>query len=429
MSRPLAIVVLAAGRGTRTKVSIPKVLLPLCGRTILATVLDEVAQLSAAHTLVVVHHGKERVEAELRGRRVVTVDQGEPRGTGHAVQVAMQALAERAGGAFVGDVLVVNGDGALIQAETLRELVTVRAQENAAVVLLTSVPPDPTGYGRIVRDENLSLVAIREQRDCSEDEREIDEVNAGFYCFAAERLAEVIGRLRADNAQGELYLTDAIGDLVGAGAVVVTMQTDDHEETLGVNSLAELAAVREVMQERILLHHLGNGVMIEDPGTTYIDHGVEIGADTRILPCTVIRTGVRIGSGCEVGPFSHLRAGTCMEDGAEVGNFVEVKNSVIGRGTKAKHLTYLGDATIGAHANIGAGTITANYDGKAKHKTTIADGAFIGSGTVLVAPATVGRGAKTGAGAVVTRNTVVPDEDVYVGVPARSLKDRPRGSR
>ena len=201
---------------------------------------------------------------------------------------------------------------------------------------------------------------------------------------------------------------------------------DHDEEALGVNSLQQLALARAVMQDRILDHHLGNGVLIEDPATTWIDHGVVIGKDTRILPCSVIRKGVAIGEGCEVGPFAHLRDGAALEDGAEIGNFVEVKKSRVGKRTKAKHLAYLGDAEIGEGANIGAGTITANYDGKQKHKTVIEDGAFVGSGTVLVAPVHVGKRAYTGAGAIVTRNSNIGDGETWVGVPARRI-DRPRG--
>jgi bifunctional UDP-N-acetylglucosamine pyrophosphorylase/glucosamine-1-phosphate N-acetyltransferase len=195
-------------------------------------------------------------------------------------------------------------------------------------------------------------------------------------------------------------------------------------EVTGVNTLEDLSFVRQVMQERILVEHLENGVIIEDPATTYIDQGVSIGRDTRILPCTVIRGGVNIGVGCEVGPFAHLRVGTYLDDGAEIGNFVETKKTFVGKGTKAKHLTYLGDTTIGEGANIGAGTITANYDGTNKHPTLIGDGAFVGSGTVLVAPSKMGTRSMTGAGAVVTRNTAIPDDAVFVGVPARPIGDR-----
>ena len=416
MSRSLAVVVLAAGLGKRTKVNWPKVLLPLCGRTLLDTVLDAVAELEPERTIVVLHHHKDSVQKAIAGRDwLTTVDQGEPRGTGHAVQVAMESLVE-----FEGDIMVVYGDCPLITAPTLRALRDARAGAGAS--LLTAVPDDPTGLGRILRDVSGNIVGIREERDCSEEERDIGEVNAGFYCFDSQHLARALVGLSDDNAQGELYLTDTIAQLV-EGPGVMTHTVIDDDEILGVNSLRDLAAAREVMQERILLQHLANGVMIEDPATTYIEHGVQIGKDTRILPCTVIRTGCVIGVGCEVGPFAHLRLATRLEDGAEIGNFVEVKKSTVGRGTKAKHLAYLGDATIGAHANIGAGTITANYDGKHKHHTAIEDGAFIGSGTVLVAPVTVGKNAITGAGAIVTRGHVPPG-DIWVGVPARPMRKK-----
>jgi len=419
MSRPLAVVVLAAGLGKRTKVSLPKVLLPLCGRTLIDTVLDVVAELHPERTVVVLHHHKERVAKAIAGRSgLQIVDQGEPRGTGHAVQVAMESLI-----GFEGDVMVVYGDCPLITAPTLRALRDARGEAGASV--LTAFADDPTGLGRILRDVNGNIVGIREERDCSPEELEIDEVNAGFYCFASRHLAGALLGLSDDNAQGELYLTDTIAQLV-EGPGVTTHTVVDDDEILGVNSLRELALARDVMQERILLEHLGNGVIIEDPSTTYIEHGVVIGRDTRILPCTVIRTGCVIGEGCEVGPFAHLRLGTRLEDGAEIGNFVEVKKSTIGRGSKAKHLAYLGDATIGAQVNVGCGTITANYDGKHKHQTVVEDGAFIGSGTVLVAPVTVGAKATTGAGAIVTRGRDVPPGEVWVGVPARAMRKKER---
>lgn len=416
MSRPLAVVVLAAGLGKRTRLSTPKVLLPLCGRTLLGTVLDVVAALEPERTVVVLHHHKDKVSASIADRAgIAIVDQGEPRGTGHAVQVAM---AEALTG-FAGDVMVVYGDVPLISAETLRELRAAKA--DAGMSLLTAHPPSVTGLGRILRDVTGGVVGVREERDCSEEEREIDEINAGLYCFDAEHLRSALMGLGDDNAQGELYLTDTVSILVeGPGANTYT--AEDSDEILGVNSLADLAIARDAMQERILLQHLGNGVLIEDPSTTYIEHGVVIGRDTRILPCTVIRRGCVIGEGCEVGPFAHLRGAAKLADGAEIGNFVEVKKSHIGRGSKAKHLAYIGDATIGERVNIGCGTITANYDGKKKHQTTIEDGAFIGSGTVLVAPVTIGRDAITGAGAIVTRGGDVPAGEVWVGVPARPLR-------
>ena len=418
MPAPLAVIVLAAGLGKRTKVSIPKVLLPLCGRTLLGTVLDTVAELAPARTVVVVHHQKEKVEKSLAGRDGLTlVDQGQPKGTGHAVQVAWEQLR-----GFQGDVLIVYGDCPLVTADTLRQLREVRG--GAAAALLTALVDDPRGLGRIVRDAGGRLLGIREERDCNAEELGIDEINAGFYCFTADRLGPALAGLRSDNAQKEYYLTDAIGALLQQGQGVVTHTVDDAEEVLGINSLRELATARAVMQERIQLQHLAEGVLIEDPVTTYIEWGVRIGRDTRILPCTVLRAGVVIGEGCEVGPFAHLRDRTRLEDGAEIGNFVEVKKSTVGAGTKAKHLTYLGDAHIGKKANIGAGTITANYDGKHKHETRIEDGAFIGSGTVLVAPCTVGANAMTGAGAIVKRASVVPAGEIWVGVPARPITKR-----
>ncbi|MDA0373877.1 MAG: NTP transferase domain-containing protein [Planctomycetota bacterium] len=415
MSRPLAVVVLAAGKGTRTKVSLPKVLLPICGRTLLATVLDEVGELGPARTVVVLHHQKDRVEATLADRPGLTiVDQGEPRGTGHAVQVAMQALE-----GFDGDVLICYGDMPLLSAGTYAELRDAAAGHAASI--LTAFPDDVAGLGRILRDEDFQLRGIREDRDCSEEERAIDEINVGVYCYDAARLRPALAALSDDNAQGELYLTDTVAHLLEAGESVESVVCEDPTEALGVNSLVQLAEARAVLQTRIHEQHLAAGVLIEDPATTTIDHGVTIGADTVVLPNTVIRIGVRIGSGCEVGPFAHLRDGAVLEDGAAVGNFVEVKKSTLGPGAKAKHLAYLGDAEIGAKANIGAGTITANYDGKNKHRTVVGEGAFVGSGTVLVAPVHVGAGARTGAGAIVTRNAEIGAGETWVGVPARRL--------
>jgi bifunctional UDP-N-acetylglucosamine pyrophosphorylase/glucosamine-1-phosphate N-acetyltransferase len=428
MSRPLAVICLAAGLGKRTKVSTPKVLLPLCGRTLAATALAAVAPLQPARTVVVLHHQKAAVEESLQQAlagqfaNLQFVDQGTPKGTGHAVQVAMQALAD-----FTGDVLVVQGDCPLVTTATLQRLRELRTKTGAACALLTARPEDPTGLGRILRDKGGRFVGIREQRDCSPEQLAIDEINAGCYCFDSAALRPALEGLQPDNAQHEYYLTDAVVSLVGKALTVTTLEAADASEIQGVNSLAELAVARMIMQERILMEHLGNGVLIVDPSTTWIDQGVQIGADTKILPCTVICTGCVIGRHCEVGPFAHLRAGTVLEDGAEIGNFVEAKKTRLGAGAKAKHLTYLGDATIGPKSNIGAGTITANYDGVHKHTTRIGERCFIGSGTVIVAPSELGDHSMTGAGAVVTRGSVVGKSEVWVGVPARKLKMREAG--
>jgi len=423
MPRPLAVICLAAGLGKRTKVSVPKVLLPLCGRTLAATALAAVAPLQPARTVVVLHHQMDKVQKSLQEAcagqfaSLEFVDQGAPKGTGHAVQVAMQAL-----GDFAGDVLVIYGDCPLITTATLQELRTLRAAAPSSV--LTAFPENPAGLGRILRDGKGRFVGIREDKDCSPSELQIDEINAGFYCFDSAALRQGLAGLRPNNAQGEYYLTDVVAGFTATGASVPTLAVEDPREIQGVNTLADLAVAREIMQERILLEHLHNGVLISDPASTWIDHGVTIGADTKILPCVVIGAGCTIGSGCEVGPFAQLRAGTVLEDGAEIGNFVEVKKSRLGKGAKAKHLTYLGDAVVGAKANIGAGTITANYDGVHKHETRIGERAFVGSGSVLVAPCDLGDRAMTAAGAIVKRGSRVPADEVWAGLPAKFLKQR-----
>ena len=427
MSRPLAVICLAAGLGKRTKVGTPKVLLPLCGQSLAAWSLGATVPLQPARTIVVLHHQKDTVQRELEKTlagqfaQLRFVDQGAPKGTGHAVQVAMRELAD-----FTGDVLVVYGDCPLVTTETLQALRDLRSNTvgNPPCSLLTAYPEDTKGLGRILRDDDGRFAGIREERDCSPTEHAIDEINAGFYCFDSESLRPALEALKNDNAQGEYYLTDAVASFAQRGLEVPTLEAEDATEILGVNSLADLAMARMVMQERILLGHLQQGVLIVDPGTTWIDHGVRIGADTKILPCTVIGTGCVIGSHCEVGPFAHLRAGTVLEDGAEVGNFVEAKKTRLGAGAKAKHLTYLGDATIGARANIGAGTITANYDGAHKHETRIGAGCFVGSGTVIVAPSELGDESMTGAGAIVKRGSTIGAREVWVGVPAKKLKQR-----
>ena len=423
MSRPLAVICLAAGMGTRTKVSMPKVLLPLCGRTLVGAALAAVAELEPERVVVVLHNQKERVQASLERDHADTfgsltfVDQGAPQGTGHAVRAGMEPLRD-----FDGDVVVIYGDCPLMTAATLADLRALRG--DAACSALTAFPEDPTGLGRILRDDAGDFIGIREQKDCSPEEADIEEVNCGFYCFDAAKLRPALAGLKPNNAQGEYYLTDVVADFVAQGETLPTLEADDLAEVQGVNSLVELSIVRAVMQERILLEHLTNGVLIVDPAATWIDADVEIGRDTTILPGSVIGAGCKIGEGCEVGPFAHLRGGTVMADGAAVGNYVEAKKAHLGPGAKAKHLTYLGDASVGADANIGCGTITANYDGVNKHRTVIGDRAFIGSGTVLCAPANVGAGAMTAAGSIVKPGTEIQAGALWLGVPARYLKQR-----
>lgn len=427
-ARADTVVVLAAGQGTRMRSSRPKVLHELCGRSMLAWVLDQALALEPQRVLVVVGHGSDQVRANLEAEgfddRVRCVLQEEQLGTGHAVQVCLPELGEDPG-----TVVLLYGDMPLLRPESLARLLEAKGAasvgaEQPAASILTCEPRDPRAFGRILRDERGAddVTAIVEEKDCTEDQRAIREVNLGVYAFPGPALVAALPKLEAKNAQGEYYITDVVALMRGAGHRVVACCLDDEQEGIGVNTIRHLSEAREAIQDRILEDHMVGGVAIEDPATTYVDFGVEIGSGTRVLPCTVIRRGVKIGEGCEVGPFSHLRVGTEMHDGAEVGNFVEVKKSVIGKGTKAKHLTYMGDAKIGERANIGAGTVFANYDGKHKHTSTVASGAFVGSGTILVGPSQVGAGAKVGAGAVLKRNTVIPDGETWVGVPAAPIR-------
>ncbi len=415
----LHLLVLAGGESTRIRTGGPKALLDLLGRPLLHHVLRAAESVEAASRLLVLGTThREPIEAwlrvsEHRDWRVVIQEQA--RGTGDAVRCALEALPAR------GRVLILCGDTPLLRAETLRYL----AEERSGA-LLTALVRDPSGYGRILRDEDGGLLDIVEQADCDPEQDAINEINAGVYLLDLAELRRAVAGLRTDNAQGELYLTDAALRVLGAtqGA---TLTLDSEEEILGVNTLVDLSAVTVQMRLRILEEHMLAGVQVDDPGSTWIECGVEIGAGTRILPGSILRAGVRVGRGCRIGPFAHLRPGTVLADGAEIGNFVETKNAELGEGAKAKHLTYLGDARIGAGANIGCGTITANYDGRKKHRTEVGERAFVGSGTILVAPVRVGGGATTGAGAVVPAHHDVAPGQTVVGVPARPIVQRSKG--
>jgi len=420
MASSLNVVVLAAGEGKRLKGRHPKVLTPLWGRPAVAWPVDAARALLPERVVVVGGEHSEALGAALESRGVALARQDRPLGTGHAVLAARPALADADG-----ELLVLNGDCPLVTPALLERLVAAHRAHAGPLTFLSMELDDPTGYGRVIRDAAGRVTAIVEEKEATPEQRAVREVNAGVWVLDLPAAWDDLSRIGSDNRAGEVYLTDLVAMRVSAGDPVDACLWPEPEDVLGFNDQRQLAEVREVLRRRILDGHLRNGVEIVDPATTYIDADVTIDAGARILPCTMIEGKVSIATGCDVGPFTHLRDGTVLEEGAKVGNFTETKKSVLGPGVKAGHLTYLGDARIGAGTNIGAGTITANYDGTNKHPTRIGKNAFIGSGTVIVAPAEVGDGALTGAGAIVTRDTHVGPGEVWVGLPARRHRPAP----
>ncbi|HHS97870.1 MAG TPA: UDP-N-acetylglucosamine diphosphorylase/glucosamine-1-phosphate N-acetyltransferase [Chloroflexi bacterium] len=440
-------VILAAGQGTRLRSTLPKVLHPLAGRPMVLYAIDAVRGLTDLPPVLVVGHGADAVRRAV-GEEVVYVEQREQKGTGHAVLQARDTLRGRAD-----LVLVTYADMPLLRPETLRRLVD-RQQENAGpLTLLTLIADDPRGFGRVVRDESGAIVAIVEEATATPEQLAIRELNAGVYCFDAEWLWSHVDRIPLSLPKREHYLTDLVGMAAAEGLPVRGVPVEDPTEALGINTRVHLAEAEAALRRRINRQWMEAGVTMVDPETTYIEVDVRIGRDTVIWPNTVLRgrtvIGERcqigpnsliedstIGDGCrvlasvvegavmeegsDIGPFSHLRPGARVGAGAHVGNFGEIKNATLGPRAKMGHFSYLGDAEVGAEANIGAGTITCNFDGKRKHRTEIGERAFIGSGTMLVAPVRVGREAVIGAGSVVTRD--VPDGALAYGVPARVKK-------
>lgn len=420
MSPSLSAIVLAAGEGTRLPGPVPKVLVPIWGRPALVWPVLAARSLDPARVLVVAGVHRDAIVGALAPYDVAPEDvilQDPALGTGHAVSCAAQAL-----DGVAGQLLVMYGDGPLIRPEVLEALLAEHRGRGAELTVLTVRLPDPTGYGRVVRDAEGLLASIVEQADADDATQRIDEINTGVMVLSLPDVFEDLAALDTDNSQGEVYLTDLAASIRARGGTVAAFEWGQTEDVLGFNDHRELALVRRILRERILTAHAVAGVEIVDPDTTFIDADVTIEPGVRILPCTVIEGRTTIGAGCEVGPFSHLRTGTVLEPGAEVGNFTETKQTTLGAGSKAKHLTYLGDTVVGPASNIGAGTITANYDGTHKHVTTMGAGVFIGSGSVIVAPARLGDGASTGAGAIVTARSDVPPGDTWVGVPARPLR-------
>ncbi|HEY4451380.1 MAG TPA: bifunctional UDP-N-acetylglucosamine diphosphorylase/glucosamine-1-phosphate N-acetyltransferase GlmU [Solirubrobacteraceae bacterium] len=422
MSAPI-VLILAAGQGTRMRSQTPKVLHELCGRPMVLWPVT--AARAAGAERVVVVDSPERALAPVLPDGVELAVQPQPDGTGGAVAAGIAALAEATPSALAASasIVVLSGDVPLVSAEAIEELVDAHQSSGAAATMATTVLADPTGYGRVVRDpdgEVLRVVETKGHGDSTQAEREIREVNTGIFVFAARALREALPRLRAENAQGELYLPQVLDVLRAEGARVAAHLVEDERLVLGINDRAALARVRALAQLAIHERHMGAGVGIIDPEATVIDVAVEIGPDTTIEPFTTIRGATRIGTGCtirhsylqdctledgvSVGPFAYLRPGTVLRGGAKVGTFVEVKNSDVGAGAKVPHLSYIGDADIGEGANLGAATITANYDGHAKHRTSVGSGVRTGVDTTLVAPVEVGDGAYTAAGSVITED-------------------------
>lgn len=417
------------------KSALPKVLHPVCGRAMIAWPVLAARQAGIERIAVIVSPGGELGEAMPDGCE--TIVQPEPDGTGGAVRAAIEVVRESA------EVLVLSGDVPLVSAEAIDGLIADHRDSGAAATLMTARLDEPGAYGRVVRGADGGVERIVEAKaagDATSEELEIKEINVGIYCFSGETLAEALGEIGNDNAQGEYYLPDVLPALRGRGLGVAAHVAADPAVNMGVNSKADLAEVEAEARQRINRNHMLNGVTIVDPGTTWIDADVSIGPDTRIEPGTSLRGVTEVGSGvligphstitdcgigdrsqivhsvlnlcevledCSVGPFAYLRPGARLEDGAKAGTFVEVKNSTVGPGAKVPHLSYIGDADIGEGANLGAGTITANYDGVRKHRTVVGPGARIGVDTMLVAPVEIGEGAWTGAGAVI-REDVPP---------------------
>jgi len=423
--------ILAAGEGTRMKSDMPKVAHRILGLPMVEWVVRAARDAGCARIIAVTGHGAEAVEALIGD--VESVRQEEQLGTGHAVMCAREALR-----GFEGSLVVLSGDTPLLHAETISGLVAMRESSGSALTLLTTMVSDPTGYGRIVRDmRDGSVGCIVEEKDCSAEQRRIGEINTGTYCFDAAVLFAHLDRLTTENAQGEYYLTDMVSIFNAEGLTVSAASTDEPLETLGVNSRVQLAEASRIMQLRINRRHLLGGVTMTDPNLVWIGPDVEIGRDVEILPMSFLMGSTRVGdraligpgsrltdtfvaedaqvdasvlvgaivgAGASVGPVSYLRKGAVLAANAKAGACVEIKNSTVGEGSKVPHLSYIGDSTIGAGVNVGAGSITCNYDGVSKHSTVIGDGAFVGSDTMLVAPVTIGAGAMTAAGSVIARD-------------------------
>ncbi len=439
-------IILAAGQGTRMRSTLPKVLHPILGKPMLSYVLETARSVTGSQPVVVVGHEAEQIQAAFDGQARFVLQ--EPQlGTGHAVQQAEPLANGQA------DLLLVTyGDMPLLTAATLQRIVDLHQTHSGPITLLSVIADDPRGFGRIVRGDDGQVLAIVEEAQASPEQRAIRELNASVYCFEAAWLWQALRNVPL-SPKGEYYLTDVIAIAVGQSRSVQAHILEDPQEAIGVNTRAHLAEAAAILQRRLNLAHMLAGVSLIDPATTYIEPGVRIGPDTVVWPNTHLRGETTIGPACEIGPntiihnsrvgadckveasvmesatledgvqigpFAHLRKGAYLCEGVHMGNFGEVKNSTLGPHTKMGHFSYIGDAQIGANVNIGCGTVTCNFDGVNKNRTVLGDDVFIGSDTMLVAPVTLGEGAHTGAGAVITKD--VPPHGLAVGVPARVIR-------
>lgn len=435
----LRAVILAAGKGTRMRSKLPKVLHKVGGKAMLQHVLDAADAAGAAEKIVIVGHGAELVESMV-GEQGKTVLQAEQLGTGHAVMQTKDALA-----GFTGTAMILCGDTPLLDGEELKKFYEAHVQSGAAATVLTAFMDNPFGYGRIVRDADGNVQGIVEEKDADAQQKLIKEINTGIYCLECPLMFDVLATLTCDNAQGEYYLTDVLTKLNEAGKKVGGVVTEDSDMVMGINSRRQLAEAESVMRVRILNKLMDEGVTIMDPASTFIEGSVKIGRDTVIYPFTWLEGNTEIGEDCEIGPnvrltnvevgngthlqfvyghdckvcdevtagpYVHLRPDTVIGNKVKIGNFVEVKNSNVGTGTKLPHLTYIGDSDIGSGVNMGCGCITVNYDGKKKHRTVIEDNAFVGCNTNLVAPVTVKAGCYIGAGSTITKE--VPENSLGI---------------